>query len=59
MIGAILIIFIITLVLSLCFVLSGGYKRNNSQVQEIVDDVYDDLYYYSEDNKIFNVKKDK
>jgi hypothetical protein len=59
MIGAILIIFIVTLVLSLCFVLSGGYKRNNSQVQEIVDDVYDDLYYYSEDNKIFNVKKDK
>lgn len=59
MIGAILIIFIVTLVLSLCFVLSGGYKRNNSQVQEIVDDVYDDLYNYSEDNKIFNVKKDK
>lgn len=53
----VVIIFTVTLVLSLCFVLSGGYTRNNSQVQDILDDVYENLHEHSEDNKIFNVKK--
>jgi hypothetical protein len=58
MIAAIAIVFTVTLSLSLCFVLSGGHTRNNSQVQDIVDDVYENLHKHAEDNRVFTkVKK--
>jgi len=58
-ISTILTVFLMALLLSLCFVLSSGFTRYNSQVQDIVDDVYSNLHEHAEDNKVFNVTKGK